>query len=70
MDRYGEDGVATLSRALEIPAGTWEHFEDGVMIPAWVILQFIVLTGVEPHWLLTGEGERFRARPEKATHRA
>ena len=58
VERFGNDGIATLAQALDIPARTWEHFENGVTIPAWIILQFIEITGVEPHWLLTGEGER------------
>ena len=35
-------------------------FEAGVEVPGWIILRFIELTDVEPHWLLTGEGERYR----------
>jgi hypothetical protein len=34
-----------------------------VTLPARVILQFLVLTGVEPRWLLMGKGKRYRARP-------
>jgi hypothetical protein len=69
-ERFGDDGVSALSRALEIPAGTWEHYESGVTILARVILQFIEVTGADPHWLLTGEGERYRDRPAKPTLRA
>jgi hypothetical protein len=64
-ETYGEDGSPSLSRALEIPAKTWEHYESGVTIPASVMLQFIEVTGAEPHWLLTGEGERYRAHPRE-----
>ncbi len=63
LETFGDDRFAGLSRAMRIPARTWEHYERGVTIPALVILRFIELTGVEPHWLLTGEGERYRARP-------
>ena len=56
-----------MSQAMNIPARTWEHFENGVMIPAWILLQFIELTGVEPHWLLTGEGDRYRIPPVKSS---
>ena len=70
LERFGDDGVSALSRALEIPASTWEHYEGGVTIPAWAILQFIEITGADPHWLLTGEGERYRDRPAKPTLRA
>jgi len=65
VEKYGEDGVSAISRALKIPARTWENYEGGVTIPARHLLQFIEITGVEPHWLLTGEGERYRARPAK-----
>jgi hypothetical protein len=60
LDMFGEDGVASLSDALAIPARTWLNCENGVMMPAWTLLQFIDLTGAEPRWLLTGEGERYR----------
>jgi len=53
------DGVADLAQALEIPAGTWQNYERGVTIPAWVLLRFLDLTGADPHWLLTGEGGRY-----------
>ena len=56
--------------ASDIPALTWDHFENGVTIPARIILQFIELTGVEPHWLLTGNGERYRVPPVKSRRRA
>ena len=51
------DGVAALSRALGIPARTWENYERGVTISGAVLLRFIEHTGAEPHWLLTGQGE-------------
>ena len=37
------------------------------MIPGHVILQFIEIAEVDPHWLLTGDGERYRARPGAST---
>ncbi len=55
---------------MNIPARTWEHYEDGVTIPACVLLKFIGLTGVEPHWLLTGEGERYLTRSVRSDLRA
>jgi hypothetical protein len=69
-ETYGEDGSPYLSQALKIPARTWEHYENGVTIPARIILRFIEITGVEPRWLLTGEGERYRDRPARPTLRA
>ena len=69
LAEFGENGIEHLSEALMIPARTWHHFESGVTMPGWIILQFIALTGVEPHWLLTGEGERYRVRPEQVARR-
>ena len=67
--KFGEEGVATLATVLKIPARTWQHFENGVVVPAWVILQFIELTGADPHWLLTGEGEHYRVHSDRADYR-
>jgi hypothetical protein len=55
---YGEDGGPLLAETLGLPARTWANYESGVTIPGLVILRFIEVTGVEPHWLLTGEGRR------------
>jgi hypothetical protein len=66
VETFGENGIAALASALDIPARTWEHFENGITIPAWIILQFIEITGVEAHWLLTGEGERYRGGSMKS----
>jgi hypothetical protein len=57
-DLYGENGVAALAAALDLPEQTWLNYERGVMMPADILLEFIDLTGADPHWLLTGEGER------------
>jgi hypothetical protein len=62
VETFGNDGSATLCRAMNIPVSTWDNFENGVTMPAWIILRFIEITAVEPHWLLTGEGERYRIR--------
>jgi hypothetical protein len=70
LDRFGEHGIPTLSKAMEIPARTWENFEAGVQVPGWAILQFIEICGVDPHWLLTGEGERYRVRSEVTLQRS
>ena len=62
-EKFGLDGVgvANAAQALGIPEQTWAHIEEGVSVPPWVLLQFLALTGAEPQWLLTGEGERYRA---------
>ncbi len=69
-ESFGVHGVTVLAGHLEIPARTWEHYEDGVTIPACVLVKFIGLTRVEPHWLLTGEGERYLARSVRSNLRA
>jgi len=59
QELYGEHGGPRLADALGIPARTWANYEAGVVIPAVVVLGFVELTGACPHWLLTGEGERY-----------
>jgi hypothetical protein len=56
---YGENGGPLLADALGIPFRTLHNYEIGCTIPAHSILRFIELTGVDPHWLLTGLGEQF-----------
>jgi hypothetical protein len=58
---YGEFGLETLARALEVPEQTWRNYER-VTMPAHILLKFLDITGSDPNWLLTGEGERFLAR--------
>ena len=53
-----------MARRLGIPVRTWYNYELGVTVPAEVVLRFIAMTGVEPRWLLDGQGEKYRARPE------
>jgi hypothetical protein len=59
---YGEHGGPILARALGIPFRTLHNYEAGCTIPAHSILRFIRLTGVDPHWLLTGDGAQFLDR--------
>ena len=33
---------------------------EGTAMPAEVMLRFLMRYGVEPHWLLTGEGPAYR----------
>jgi hypothetical protein len=70
LDRFGEHGIPTLSEAMEIPARTWENFEAGVQASGRAVLQFIEISGADPHWLLTGEGGRDRARSEGSLRRS
>ena len=64
-DLFGDDGISALVESLDLPLRTWMNYETGVVMPASVLLRFLVLTAVEPHWLLTGEGPRYRSpRPQ------
>jgi hypothetical protein len=57
---FGEEGIPSLAEVMGLPSRTWENYEAGVTIPATVLLGFIEITGADPHWLLTGMGERYR----------
>ena len=70
VEKFGDDGVTAMAGFMEIPARTWKHYESGVTIPACILLKFIEVTGVAPHWLSTGEGERYLARTVKSDLRA
>ncbi len=66
-DRYGEHGGFLMADELGLLLKTWACYEAGCTIPAPVILRFIEVTGANPTWLLTGEGERYlAAKPKKA----
>jgi hypothetical protein len=67
-DLYGRQSSRSLADALKLPPETWANYERGVIIPAHVILAFIEITGANPHWLLTGEGEPYLSH--RATARA
>jgi hypothetical protein len=62
MALYGENGGPLLAKALEVPFPSLHAYENGSTIPGESILRFIELTGAHPHWLLTGNGERFLDR--------
>lgn len=64
---YGEDGAQLLADALRIPLRTWLNYESGVGAPAEVVLRFIDVTHVNPHWLLTGEGNKYVQRIASAS---
>jgi hypothetical protein len=52
---YGEY-AQFLADALEIRVETWLNYESGVTMPAQVVLKLIDVARVNPHWLLTGQG--------------
>ena len=53
----GEHGARFLADALEIPVETWLNYESGVTTPAYLVLKLIDIARVNPHWLLTGQGD-------------
>ena len=59
---YGEHGGPELAAALGLPHRTWADYEQGVAIPADVMLRFLEQTGADPHWLLTGRGPKYAGR--------
>src|SRR5262245_3522013 len=58
-EMYGDSGEAMPAEAMHLPVATWRNYEAGVVIPAPVILRFLELTGADPRWLLTGQGDRY-----------
>ena len=70
-DLYGEDGGQFLADALEIRLQTWLNYESGVVAPAYVVLQLLVMARINPDWLLTGQGAKYdkKKRGTEAEHR-
>jgi hypothetical protein len=64
VELYGEHGGPLVAEALEIPFRTWLNYEHGCTIPAPSMLRFIELTKANPHWLLTGRGNKYQAETE------
>jgi hypothetical protein len=58
-DLYGEHGGPLLAKDLALPFRTWVNYEAGVVMPAHILLGFIKITGVNPLWLLNGEGDKY-----------
>jgi hypothetical protein len=71
-DIFGDEGVPEVAARLRLPERTWSNYEAGVTMPAQVLLRFIAETGADPHWLLTGQGERYTvgSRGRRAPGRA
>lgn len=63
IELYGDRGGPALARKLEIPNRTWYNYETGVTVPAEILLRFLEVTSAEPHWLVTGQGPKFRNEP-------
>ncbi|WP_165226520.1 S24 family peptidase [Aquisphaera insulae] len=60
LELFGDRGGPEMARRLGIPVRTWYNYEGGVTVPAEVVLRIIELTSVEPTWLLSGKGPKFR----------
>jgi hypothetical protein len=60
QELFGDRGGPELARRLKLPARTWYNYETGVTVPAEVLLAFIDQTGVNPTYLIAGEGPRYR----------
>jgi hypothetical protein len=56
-DLCGEYGAQFLADALDVRVETWLNYESGVTVPAYVVLKLIDIARVNPHWLLTGQGD-------------
>jgi hypothetical protein len=67
VELYGEHGGPLLAAALKMPFRTWMGYEMGVSMPAHSILRFIEVTRTNPHWLLTGEGQKYLSRRDSAS---
>ena len=59
QEMFGENGGPFLAEQLGLPFRTWVEFEMGRAIPALAVLRFIELTHANPHWLLTGLGDKY-----------
>jgi hypothetical protein len=60
QELFGDRGGPELARRLNLPPRTWYNYETGVTVPAEVLLAFIDQTGVNPTYLIAGEGPRYR----------
>jgi hypothetical protein len=64
-DLCGESGGKLLADALKVPLQTWLKYESGVVVPAKVVLQLIVMARINHDWLLTGQGEKYGRRTQQ-----
>ncbi len=59
QEKFGAGGTVLLAVLIGVPVRTWENYEAGCTLPAETLLRFIEVTRAHPHWLLTGEGDRY-----------
>lgn len=62
LELYGVHGGPLLAKELGLPYRTWHSYEGGAAIPGPLILRFLEVTDAHPHWLITGEGAKYRPR--------
>ena len=67
-EKYGPAGAPLLAITLGLPLRTWLNYEAGVAIPGEVLLRFIETAHIDPHWLLTGDGPKYRAEGSPSGH--
>jgi transcriptional regulator with XRE-family HTH domain len=61
---FGEQGTADLAKHLGIKPETWTNYEQGVTIPAEILLAVLELTSVDPQWLSSGDDSPPERKPE------
>jgi hypothetical protein len=59
LDLFGDEGGALLASLLGIPERRVARMEMHGPIPGHIILAFIEVTGANPSWLLSGNGDRY-----------
>lgn len=61
IELFGDDGCDILGDKLGVAPKHWQNYEEiGEALPAQTLLLFIELTGVDPLWLMRGEGRKYR----------
>ena len=63
IELFGEHGAPELARWLSLPTRTWLNYESGIIAPAWVLVRLAEVTSVDPAWLLSGKGPKYRPSP-------
>jgi hypothetical protein len=62
LDLFGPEGGPEVADLVGVGRAAWAAYEEGVTVPAEVVLAFIDVTGCRPRWLLTGRGEKYERR--------
>jgi hypothetical protein len=60
IEAFGERGDLLMAEEMGLPLRTWQNYEQGVTMPAQVLLRFIEVTDASPRWLLSGCGEKYQ----------